>query len=287
MNMEIETSIVPQEQWSRFADAYENLFGTAINVAIQSLREIFKPKDIEFTDLMLNRKLYSDVPSFNHLSFRYQNKVFAIIFSIYGIEGVDAAIMPEHEFDALVAECQKNNLTPCVFPVDAVNERPIADGCHLLDALTKQPINIDEVVDEQGKEVWSEWEYNIFGILEVVKCLQQYGINIPAVKWVDLLEYQPQLYFWTDDGATPNYVIIRTVPAGLADKEFFINKSIFDNLPDWNGYLADIRVCSQWNTLDFNDTEILRIAPVYRPGFALEPIEEAIKNHEYIKLVEG
>ena len=145
MNMEIETSIVPQEQWSRFADAYENLFGTAINVAIQSLREIFKPKDIEFTDLMLNRKLYSDVPSFNHLSFRYQNKVFAIIFSIYGIEGVDAAIMPEHEFDALVAECQKNNITPCVFPVDAVNERPIADGCHLLDALTKQPINIDEV----------------------------------------------------------------------------------------------------------------------------------------------
>jgi len=57
-------------------------------------------------------------------------------------------------------------------------------------------------------------------------------------------------------------------------------------LTDWNGYYVDIKVCSMWNDLDFQDMQILRVAPVYQPGIAFEPIEEAVKAHKNIKLID-
>ena len=71
--------------------------------------------------------------------------------------------MSEQEFDALIAECKKYNLTPCVFPVDIVNKCPVFDGWHMLDALTNTPVDIDEITDDRGQEVSSEWEFNNFG----------------------------------------------------------------------------------------------------------------------------
>ena len=286
MNMKIDTCIVPQEKWNYFEESYENFVPIACDIAIRSLDEIFKPRGIVFTELMLWRKFYGDVPSFQHLCFRYKNKVFSIIMAIYGIEGADAAIMSEQEFDILLAECRKYNLTPCVFPVDVVNNCPLLDGWHLLDALTNTPIDIDEITDDRGQEVWSEWEYNNFGLTEVAKFLLQKGIDVPNMKWFDMLGYDPQMFFWTDNFAIKNYVIVRTVPAGHADEEYTIRKRILEDLPDWNGYYVDIKVCSMWNDLSFQDTAIYRIAPVYEPTITLEPIEEAIKNHKNIKLID-
>ena len=258
----------------------------ACDIAMQSFEEIFKYQGITFTDIMLWWKLNGDVPSFQHLCFRYKNKVISIILAIYGVEGANAAIMSEQEFDALIAECRKYNLTPCVFPVDVVNKCPILDGWHMLDALTNTPIDIDEITDDKGLDVWSEWEYNNFGLTEVAKCLLHNGIGIPEIKWFDMMGYEPQLFFLTDNGATKNYVIVRTVPAGLADEEYTINKRILEELTDWKGYYVDIKVCSMWNDLDFQDMQIYRIAPIYQPNIIFEPIEEAIKNHKNIRLVD-
>ena len=126
--MKIETCIVPQDKWSHFEESYENLVPDACDIAMQSFQELFESRGIQFTETMLWRKFYDDVPSFQHLCFRYKNKVISIILAIYGVEGTNAAIMSEKEFDALIAECRKNNLTPCVFPVDLVNKCPMLDG---------------------------------------------------------------------------------------------------------------------------------------------------------------
>ena len=284
--MKIETCIVPQDKWSHFEESYENLVPDACDIAMQSFQELFESRGIQFTETMLWRKFYDDVPSFQHLCFRYKNKVISIILAIYGVEGTNAAIMSEKEFDALIAECRKNNLTPCVFPVDLVNKCPMLDGWHMVDALTNTPIDIDEITDDQGQEVWSEWELNNFGLTEVAKCLLQNGTGIPEMKWFDMLGYEPQMFFWTDNGATKNYVIVRTVPAGLADEEYTISRRVLEDLQDWNGYYVDIKVCSMWNTLDFQDMQIYRIAPVYQPELSFEPIDEAIKNHENIRIID-
>ena len=284
--MKVECSIIPQNKWSSFEAAYEDAVPVACDIAIQSFDELFKPKGIVFTDIMLWRKMFADVPTFQHLCFRYKNKVFSIILAIYGIEGANAAIMSEQEFDILIAECQKYNLTPCVFSVDVINKCPVLDGWHLLDALTKKPIDIEKFTDDNGKEVWSEWEYNNFGLTEVAKCLLHNGIGFQFIKWIDIMGFQPQLFFWSNNGSTKNYVIVRTIPAGVADEDYPINKRILEDLSDWNGYYAEIRVCSKWNTLDFQDTEIYRIASIFNPVVALEPIEEAIKSHKNIKLID-
>ena len=284
--MKIETYIVPQDKWSHFEESYENFVPDACDIAIRSFTELFEPRGIQFTEIMLWRKFYGDVPSFQHLCFRYKNKVFSIILAISGVEGTDAAIMSEHEFDTLIAECRKYNLTPCVFPVDIVNRCPILDGWHMLDALTNKPLDINEITDDQGLDVWSEWEFNNFGLTEVAKCLLQNGIGIPEMKWFDMLGYEPQLFFWTDNGTTKNYVIVRTVPAGLADEEYTIRRRVIEDLQEWNGYYVEIKVCSMWNDLDFQDMQICRIAPVYQPELSFEPIEEAITNHKNIRLID-
>ena len=284
--MKIETSIVPQDKWKYFEESYENFVPLACDIVTKSFNEKFQSREVRFTDIMLWRKFYSELPSFQHMCFRYKNKVFSIILAIYGVEGADAAIMSEYEFDTLITECRRYNLTPCVFPVDVVNKCPILDGWLMLDALTNTPIDIDEITDDQGQEVWSEWEYNNFGLTEVAKCLLNNGINIPEMKWYDMMGYEPQFFFWTDNGATKNYVIVRTVPAGFADEEYTISKRVLEELQEWNGYYVEIKVCSMWNDLSFQDTEICRIAPVYEPAITLEPIEEAIKNHKNIKLID-
>ena len=135
-------------------------------------------------------------------------------------------------------------------------------------------------------EAWSEWEYNNFGPSEVAKCLLHNGIELSQTKWFDMIGYEPQMFFWADNGATKNYVIVRTVPAGHADEEYVIRKRVLEDLTDWNGYFVDIKVCSMWNDLDFQDKQIYRIAPVYQPEITFEPIEEAIKNHKNIKLID-
>ena len=147
--MKVDTCIVPQDKWSRFEESYENNVPIACDIAMQALDEIFKSKGLVFTELMLWRKYCGDVPSFQHLCFRYKNKVISIILAMYGIDGANTAIMSEHEFDTLIAECRKYNLTPCVFHVDVVNKRPILDGWHMLDALTNTPVDIDEMTDGQ------------------------------------------------------------------------------------------------------------------------------------------
>ena len=49
-------------------------------------------------------------------------------------------------------------------------------------------------------------------------------------------------------------------PAGLADEEYTISRRILEGLQDWNGYYVDIKVCSMWNDLDFQDMQIYRVA---------------------------
>ena len=41
-----------------------------------------------------------------------------------------------------------------------------------------------------------------------------------------------------------------------------------------------------WNDLDFQDMQIFRVAPVYQPEITFEPIEEAVKNHKNIILID-
>ena len=51
--MKVDTCIVPQDKWSHFEVAYENNVPAACDIAMQALNEIFKPKGIIFTDIML------------------------------------------------------------------------------------------------------------------------------------------------------------------------------------------------------------------------------------------
>ena len=105
--MKVDTCIVPQDKWSHFEESYESFVPDACDIAMQSLQELFEPRGIQFTEIMLWRKFYGDVPSFQQLCFKYKNKVFSIILAIYGVEGAKAAIMSEQEFDTLIGECRK------------------------------------------------------------------------------------------------------------------------------------------------------------------------------------
>ena len=72
--MKVDTCIVPQDKWSRFEESYENNVPIACDIAMQALDEIFKSKGLVFTELMLWRKYCGDVPSFQHLCFRYKEQ---------------------------------------------------------------------------------------------------------------------------------------------------------------------------------------------------------------------
>ena len=201
-------------------------------------------------------------------------------------------LMSNQKMENLLRVCEQNNMTPCLCLFDTAGN-PYIDGCPLIDARTYEPLDLEQLTDDnEGK--MSAWELQNLGVRYIFDRIQESGYTDAG--YCDLLEISPQIFF-RDQGA-PCYVIMRSIPIGLADEKFTINAQTLESVKHYKGYFVDL----QWAALMggtglYDDKFLYRTARFDLPnrnrsnlannGGQMVDIEKAIKEYPFIEIVEN
>ena len=150
-------------------------------------------------------------PFFQHMCFRYRNQIISVL-----LEPVDTAnnksFLSEDDIRNQIAEANRSNLIPTLFPFDFKSDRPIYKGWHLIDSRTREPIDLDDIASDE-KVKMSAWERENIAIKRVLNMLEEMGMSI--LSFCDISGIYPQIWF-SKNGSAPMSITVRA--AMLCDK---------------------------------------------------------------------
>ena len=185
----------------------------------------------------------------------------------------------------MLRECQKYNLTPCIFVIDCAEGEPCCKEPYLLDARTQEVLDLTKIKEDNGG-VMSEWEINNIGIQCACDYLRKQGVT--SISYNDVIGIAPQIWFEKDGENC--YAFVRSIPAGLSKEKYHIKTGNLNLFSENKGYFFDV----QWNMMlgnngDFQDKKLFRENNpwnlVHRLDF--KPLNDAISEFDFIEIVEG
>lgn len=280
----VRIRLVEDEEWSRYSQAYEQFLPQATSIAGQSINELAQKKGLDQSQFAW-LQTYPNYPSFQHLCFRTSSQVFSILIAIHGFSsnGKDdnSIVVYKRDYDRLIMETDKNHLVPCIFPVCGLPRIPMLGGTHLIHAKTNRPIDLEKEYDYNDGQM-SAWEINNFGISIVINYLRDQGCK--NISYCDVLGIDPQIFFEKD--GTQSFVIVRSIPTGLRDETFEINKKMLAKLSDRKGYFADVQLARYHNNGSFNDKYLPRGDSFFSNFRGLQEMKSAIRNNSFIVLAD-
>jgi hypothetical protein len=210
----------------------------------------------------------------------------SIVIGLYWIENGRGKLFVNPQYkDNLLGECQKYNLTPCIFVIDCANGDPLLNAPYLLDARTLEPLNLSEL-KEDNDGVMSDWEINNIGIQCAYHYLNEQGVA--KITYCDVIGITPQLWFEKDGEKC--YAFVRSIPAGLSKEKYHITTGNLNRFSESKGYFFNI----QWNMVlgsdgEFQDKQMFREHNPWNLVHKLDfkPLEEAIAEYDFIEIVEA
>lgn len=276
------------EQYAKLiVDSFDNVF-SAIDSRICKMKrqdeEEWKRRYGWLQASLHQTPLY--IPTFQFMCFRFEANVYSILMAMVDKQYSETEFfVSQRDFDNFVRETKKNNLIPCILPIDVETKQPyIEEGIHLLDARTMMPFELQDMA--QTNAFMSQWELDNFGITFVVRDLQKKGVS--QISYCDTPEINPQIQYINEKGKKA-CIYVRSVPGGCADKSFEINRN---ELAKFRGngfevFFADVQIeFILGNNGDFKDKEIYRnnCYTVHYEG--IETLETAIYKYPFIKIVD-
>lgn len=295
-----KVSIIGDEEWKSFEEAYSNILPTCFQIGGKSIQDYVVSKGFTHSEFTW---LQTDLvrPSFQHLCFRYLSNVYSVIIAVHGFssrEGKDddRIIVSKQDYMNLVRESEKNNLLPCFLPVAARPQMPMINDIHLVHAITGEIIKLDNR-DKQEQVPMSDWEINSFGVQTVIQYLRKENCKINS--YCDVVGIEPQIWFEKD--GKPSYVIVRSIPIGKRKEKFGINNNLLLRLADYDGYFADVQFTSSSPILKDGDGNIVPLSKrdgdddiwmwrgdsFYCNFIGLQEIEKAIVDNNFIDVYEA
>ena len=268
-------------------DRYKEDFPKFLKIAHDYITDFFKRNDLEYGKVWSWMQTYPQEISFQHMCISYKDYVLCIVIGLYGeINGEGKLYVDGQYHENLIRECEKYNMTPCLFIIDCADGIPRIPEPYLTDARTHAPIDLSNLKEDNGG-VMSEWEINNVGIGCVCDFLLKQGIS--KIAYCDVVGVSPQIWFEKEGEAS--YAFVRSVPAGLSSTPFRITKGELDKYSSYKGYFFDV----QWNFIlgnngNFQDKRIFR---QYNPwnlihnNIDFKPIEEALNDFKFIEIIEG
>lgn len=213
-------------------------------------------------------------PSFDHLTFGYQNQVFSVLVELI-INGKSQ--LSDREIKRCVSTCIENNLIPCSFRVDASTLKPIASGWNLRHLENQDDIIPQDCVDEVKVEM-SAWEIRNFCI-QIVRGYIEKNLQAEVLSFCDVIGVDPQIWFQDNQGQR-SWVVVRnyTQLSGNEKDEWIGFEKSNPKLTSYDGFLAAIAVVSSEPIVLDLDAKIVPLskrfdgtAPVYRgDGFYVD-----------------
>lgn len=267
-------------------EKYNEDFHELNKIAYDSLNDYFGSMGMEYGHGWSWLQTYPQKMSFQHLCISYKSYVLCIIIGLYRIEDGRGQLFVNSQYiDNLLRECKKYNLTPCIFVIDCADGSPCYKEPYLLDARTHEPLDLAKIEEDNGG-VMSDWEINNIGVSCVCEYLKKQGIT--KIAYSDVIGIHPQIWFEKDGEQC--YALVRSIPAGLHEQKYEITSGQQKRYSEFKGFFFDI----QWNMMlgnngNFQDKRLFRENNPWNLVYRIEfkPIEEAIKEYDFIKIVEG
>lgn len=169
-------------------------------------------------------------------------------------------------------------------PLDAKTGEPIIKSewpmlrAELLDPIELDNFQIDELLGER-----SDWELHNIAMNIVMNDLIKDGYS--KFSWCDVLGFYPEIRCTKDDKHVA--IIVKSAPAGKKEERFEINRKQVESANCDEVYLADVSFANQINSGSFNDNIIYRYDGYYICYKGLEKLNDAVKNHENVVMVDG
>lgn len=267
-------------------EKYDDDFHELNKIAYDSLNLFFDSLGIEYGHGWSWMQTYPQPMSFQHLCISYKSYVLCIIIGLYRVKDGQGELLVDDQFnERLLSECEKYNLTPCIFLIDCADGCPCSNELNLIDARTHEKLVLEEL-KEDNEGVMSAWEINNLGVRYACEYLRKQGIT--KISYCDVIGIHPQIWFERDGERC--YALVRSIPAGLSNEKFEITTGLRVKYEKYNGYFFDV----QWNMLDgnngdFRDKCLVREHNPWNLIHKLDfkPLEDAIKEYDFIEIVEG
>lgn len=182
-------------------------------------------------------------PSFDDMNFSYKNQVFSLLVELKD-NGVN--ILPEHRKKIFNEVCAKNNLIPCIFPIDASTLKPLGNNWNLFHLLTNSEVNPLALASDE-KIPMSEWEFNNFAIFQVMQIIGKQGLKIHS--FCDAPDITPQIWF-QDKNGKPAWVVVKYAlsPKKLEDVTISNIEQIASTVQNYDGYIARLEFAPMHQT---------------------------------------
>lgn len=290
-------NVVDDSEWGNYENSYQDILPIAVQVAQENIQKYV-------SDIGLDKSKYAWIqsnlhsPSFQHLCFRYETHIYSILLAIHGYidkEGIEieSVVVHKRDYDNLLNECKKYNLTPCIVPIYARSQTTIIGECPIINILTKERINL-KLIDDKGRVPMSKWEIHNMGINFIIQYIIKQGWEICS--YCDIPEIFPQIVF--ERNGKLSYVIVRAIPIGHRKQPFIIFKNNLLKLSDLDGYFADVQFSSSAAVLYDEHDNIVPLSErdgdkdvwMWRgDGFycnfsGFQEIEKAIVDNDFIKI---
>lgn len=281
------SKIVLRPQFDRFSfEHLEQAVPAMAEIAGDSLNEFFMSTGAVFPDEWSWLQAHVTELRFHDLCILYKKHVFSIMVALYKeIDGEAKILYHDKQYENFLKAAETYNLIPCIFPVDAATGYPIFSDCNLVDAKTFEQININDYKESSEEVPMSDWEVSNLGVSFVVNYLASQGIR--QISYCDMVGVCPQIFF-NDNNGGKNFVIIRSVPAGLGDtaKLMVPSKTIEKLKEDANGFFVDARwACDKTEDGEYTlkDEVLYRNSNLVHSNPDLVPIDEAMEKFDFIQ----
>ena len=167
-----------------------------------------------------------------------------------------------------------NHLTTLLLPVALDTLEPVEDGL-FLDPDTLQPVDLDVLNDKNDIYTMSSWEANAMACFEVCNFIFHNGYQI--ISSTNHPGAYPQIESYKPDGSKC-FIITNSVAVGNKDAEQTIDVNLASSLQECEGFFVNRVYSNKWNTLDFDEVELLRQGGHYSNDIELIPLSE-MNNH--------
>ena len=171
-------------------------------------------------------------PSFDNLTLAYKNRIFSIAIDI--LDDENKGTLPRFYKERLVAECEKHDLIPCVFPIRMKSMSPFRRGWNLITPFSHEDIDPMLIASDEPR-LMSDWEINNFGIQIVRDYLYDQKMNV--LSYCDLLDIKPQIWF-EDRHKKRKWVYVKN--SQYPNSAEFDGFDIPDAIKEYEGFFAGV-----------------------------------------------
>ncbi len=175
-------------------------------------------------------------PAFEDFTFSYRNQVFPVLVLRSDEKG--KLLNPPPRIEALRRESQRNNLIPCVFPINDRTGRPFfPDTWNLVNPFTGKRIDPATVSSDEPVEV-SDWELRNWAVQVVSDYLQ--NERLERLSYCDAPEIDPQIWFrYNNRRECWIKVLYAAYPVDVQELTFSL-ANFHDEVLKYDGYLARV-----------------------------------------------